>query len=134
MIDLGVTSRFGWSDGVAINELGEVAGQLGNARGVQHPFVWRNGKIRDLGSLGGSFSEIVGMNDLGQVVGSAVPANGSVVHATLWHAGKVHDLGTLGGAESDGAAISPDGHFVVGVSATAGGKRHAVLWTLPAEG
>jgi probable HAF family extracellular repeat protein len=74
------------------------------------------------------------MSEEAQVVGSSVPAKGSVVHATLWQNGRAIDLGTLGGQESDAAAISADGRHIVGVSSTASGKRHAVLWMLPMDG
>jgi probable HAF family extracellular repeat protein len=35
------------------------------------PFLWNNGKMLDLGSLGGDYAEVTGMNNLGQVIGTS---------------------------------------------------------------
>jgi probable HAF family extracellular repeat protein len=135
MTDLGTLGgRYAWSEGVAIDEQGEVSGNIGTESGKQHAFLWRGGKMLDLGGLGGTFSSVVAMSEHAQVVGSSVPAKGSVVHATLWHDRRALDLGTLGGQESDAAAISADGRHIVGVSNTKNGSRHAVLWMLPMDG
>ena len=37
----------------AINERGQIAGGCGTASGRQHAFLWQNGKMADLGTLGG---------------------------------------------------------------------------------
>ena len=97
--------------------------------GKRHLVVWRNGKITDLGTLGGGFYEAVAINERGQVIGNSVPLGSSVVHGFLWQNGRITDLGTLGGAESDASSINEHDQ-IVGVSNTAKGIRHAVLWTL----
>ena len=71
-----------------------------------------NGKIVDLGSLGGSFGAAVAINDRGQAIGVSIPAGGSSVHAFVWQDGKLTDLGTLGGAESDPSAINEHDQIV----------------------
>ncbi len=91
--------------------------------------LWRNGKITDLGSLGGDFSAAVAINERGQVIGVSVPGGRASVHAFLWQDGRMTDLGTLGGAESDPSALNEHDQ-VVGLAGTARGKGHAVLWTL----
>jgi probable HAF family extracellular repeat protein len=50
--------------------------------------------------LGGGFSQGTGINDLGQVAGSALLKDGVTQHAELWLYGLPLDLGTLGGASS----------------------------------
>jgi probable HAF family extracellular repeat protein len=71
--------------------------------------------IVDLGTLGGDRSEATDVNNLGEVVGSAATAAGTV-HAFLYRAGNMADLGTLvGGTTSRASAIS-DAGIVVGTS------------------
>jgi probable HAF family extracellular repeat protein len=74
------------------------------------------GLASDLGTLGGTFSFAVGMNNKGQVVGfSALP--GDIVHAFLWRKGLMTDLGTLGGRDS-AASFPAESGEVSGVSDT----------------
>jgi probable HAF family extracellular repeat protein len=85
-------------------------------------------KATDLGTLGGTQSEALGINNSAQVVGwSYVPSG--VEHAFLWtRASGMQDLGTLGGTASHAYAINDNGQ-VVGSSTTAAGDKHAFLWT-----
>lgn len=85
-------------------------------------------KTTDLGTLGGTQSEALGINNLTQVVGWSYVASG-VEHAFLWtKPGGMQDLGTLGGSTSRAYGINDNGQ-VVGSSATATGQIHAFLWT-----
>ena len=62
-----------------------------------HGFVWQDGKMTDLGTLGGRSSRPRAINERGQVVGESVTASGET-HPFLWQNGKMTDLGTLGGS------------------------------------
>ncbi len=62
--------------------------------------------IIDLGTLGGTFSFGVGINNNGGVAGFSTLPGHQNEHAFLWRKGKITDLGTLGGPNS-GPSFSP---------------------------
>jgi probable HAF family extracellular repeat protein len=66
-----------------INDRGQIVGNSSLATGATHAFLWENGVITDLGTLGGANSQALGINDRGQIVGSSLTATGET-HATLW--------------------------------------------------
>ena len=82
--------------------------------------------VVELGTLGGSESSAVDINDRGIVVGHSTRADGRT-HAFLWQRGVMTDLGTLGGDFSAAVAVNEAGH-VIGDSRTADGRSHAFLW------
>ena len=68
--------------------------------------------VKDLGSLGGSYTYAYGVNNSGQVVGESGTLSGSG-HAFLYGGGMMTDLGTLGGSFSSAAqAINNSGQVV----------------------
>jgi probable HAF family extracellular repeat protein len=84
----------------------------------------------DLGTLGGTSSFAVAVNDSGQVVGASFTPGDVAQHAFSWTAaGGMVDLGTLGGTFSSAVAVNDSGQ-VVGDRLTAGdGAFHAFSWT-----
>jgi probable HAF family extracellular repeat protein len=56
--------------------------------------------ITDLGTLGGTFSEAVGVNNRGAVSGYSTLPGDSLIHGFFWQKGVMTDLGTLGGPNS----------------------------------
>jgi probable HAF family extracellular repeat protein len=128
MKDLGTLGpAYRSSEAVELNGRGDVVGSSRTENGTSRPVVWRNGRIVAL-YPGSAYGAAVAIDERGRVIGSRVPAGGSVVHAFVWSGGRLTDLGTLGGAESDAAAIS--GNRIAGVANTARGARHPVLWAL----
>ncbi len=120
------------SNGSGINKKGEITG---TASGVAteppytSAFLWKEGSVEYVGTLGGTFSIGYGINDSGMVVGySHMPPIGGIHHAFLWDSGTITDLGTLGGSNSRARAVNDRGQ-VVGYSAIAGDLfSHAFLW------
>ena len=126
--DLG-TLGGAWSAAHAINNRDEIVGGSQTADGRNHPFLWRNGIMTDLGQLdasGEGFGVATDINDAGQVIGVSEGRDG--MHSFLWTDGVLTDLGTLGGSYTVAWAINNRGQ-VVGYSFPAGvGPAHGFLW------
>jgi probable HAF family extracellular repeat protein len=73
--------------------------------------------VKDLGTLGGTFSWATALNNKGWVVGYSSLTGDSLVHAFVWQKGVIRDLGTLGGPNSMSLAVSERG-VVVGAAET----------------
>lgn len=104
-----------------INESGQIVGQTQTPQG-DHAFLYSNGSMQDLGTLGGDFSIANAINDSGQIVGySHLSSNPSQdgYHAFLHNGVDMLDLGTLGGKFSIAHDINNSG-VVVGYAERAG--------------
>lgn len=103
----------GNSFSAALSNSAVVVGSMelaGNTRG----FVWDGTSTQVIGTFGGTSSTARGINDRGQVVGSATNAGG-LDRAFLWEGGQMVDLGTLGGNAAVATAINNQG-VIVGAS------------------
>lgn len=97
-------------------------------------FLWQDGVIQDLGTLGGDSSQATDISaDGNTVVGSAKTAD-NYYHAFRWKGGVMRDLGVLPlDTESGAASVSDDGRVIVGYSSGVIYRPRAVWWT-PAAG
>lgn len=128
--DLG-TLGGGRSEGVAMNELGQVVGWSETPQGKAHAFLWQNGTMYDLGTLGGPRSAAVSVNDRSEVVGWSDTAGGGR-HAFLWKKGRMRDLGAPRGMRSEALAINEQGQVIGNVYLRRSAGRlvrpGAVMW------
>ncbi len=101
-----------------------------------HAALWKDGKLTDLGTMGGRFGVATALNGKGQVVGFSAPAGMHEQHGFLWENGKFRDLGTLPGfLDYAPNAINDHGQVVgwafsfddIKTHATTG-PDHAFLW------
>jgi probable HAF family extracellular repeat protein len=84
-------------------------------------------QVNDLGTLGGRFTVVADINDVGEVTGYSEASDGQI-RAFIYTRGQMHDLGTLGGPGSLATAINDAGQ-ITGFSLTASGGAHAFLYT-----
>lgn len=122
-----------FSNAIALNDAGLIAGSSSTADLNLDAFVWTPGRgLIDISPAGSVAALPVAVDAKGQVGGAiAVPVLGSptAYHASLWtRANGMLDLGTAGGTESFVLAMSSDGH-VTGVINLASGDQHAMTWT-----
>jgi probable HAF family extracellular repeat protein len=103
------------------------------------PFIWQNGTMVPLPTLGGSNGQAFAINSRGQVAGmaetetlDATCESGSEfpqVEPVLWEKGEIHRLPTIAG-DPDGAvhAINDNGQAVGNTLDCTGSSFHAVRW------
>jgi probable HAF family extracellular repeat protein len=91
MQDLGTLPGGKESLASAVNLTSHIVGWSTTKSGATHAFLYRDGKMTDLGTLGGINSTAYGINDADVVVGSSLLTNGKT-HAFRWTNGTLEDL------------------------------------------
>jgi probable HAF family extracellular repeat protein len=92
--DLGLLPGEGgiFTGAAGINKSGEVAGGGDNRESDLRAFVWRNGTMTDIGTLGGPQADAYAINNLGQIVGFAQTST-DADHGFVYENGKMTDIG-----------------------------------------
>ncbi len=131
---LGGTGEYPVTEPAAINANGQVTGFSYTSTTIkepcpypsktqcsfqpQHAFLWSNGTMTDLGTLGGQDQGSSGnaINLSGEVVGLSQTKTAGVTHAALWTGKKTVDLGALAplssGSWSSAFGINDSGQVV----------------------
>jgi probable HAF family extracellular repeat protein len=142
MQDLGTLP--GGTDAVAlfVNERGQIVGQsytgdsvpapvsgtCGDFPLTPHGFLWNNGKMVDLGTLGGRCTSTYALNNRGQVVGQSTLPGDQTSHPYIWDRNGMRDLGALGGTYGYASWLN-DAGAVVGLATPQGDQALiAFLW------
>ena len=101
----------GWqSEALGISPSGDVTGWAeGNGGG--HAFIYSGGVLRDLGTLGGNFSQGNSINASGQVAGNSYVAASSPGRGFMWTGAAMIELG-IPGATSAAYSINASGDVV----------------------
>jgi probable HAF family extracellular repeat protein len=117
-----------WSGARAINRRGTVVGEYstGPDQAIRG-FLWHDGTLRDLGTLGGADSHALGINDSGLIAGYARDRNG-LTHAVVWENGRPRALGTHSAKfpRSQALALNDSGVVVGSAFNDRGGE--ALIW------
>jgi probable HAF family extracellular repeat protein len=148
--DLGTLEGGYESAAFAVNNRGQVVGFATNT--IPDPFsffpptqtrafLWQNGVMRDLGTLGGPDAWAFFVNEQGQIAGesytNSIPNSSNGVCSPnvptqdpfIWERGRMIDLGTLGGTCGIANGLNNQGE-VVGLSSVAGNLAfHPFLWS-----
>lgn len=124
-----VAGAFGGGDppgGGAINNRGQVAGTSNLSGDANwHPYIWFDGTMTDLGTLGGANGEAYWINDNRDVVGQADIAGSRDHHAFLWRRGKMIDLGAAPGWPcSTALAVNIRGEVIINTGNCNQGDHH----------
>jgi probable HAF family extracellular repeat protein len=131
--DIGALPEGTRSAGVKVNSGGDVTGVADDEDGIDHAFQWQNGKMLDLGNLGGKLTHATSINDAGQIVGTTQADDGNNIlssHPFLWKNGKMTDLQPRNGEEIRWTPLDINNvGQITGFADIQFKGMHAVIWS-----
>ncbi len=108
----------------AINNAGDIVGEMQMPKGKACAFLWRKGKSQNLRALSGLSSSAFDINNKGEIVGSIfidrkTSAQPPIIHAFLWKNGRLSDISPPNSDFNQAFAIS-DSSEIVGLDSSRG--------------
>lgn len=112
----------------AVNDFGHATGYSMVDAVVRHAFLWRDGRMTDIGSLGG-YSVAMGINNRDVIVGFSSDTPFGYSHAITYHDGVMEVINPFGNPtnESVATAVNDRGEIVGYGSTPDGSAFHAFL-------
>jgi probable HAF family extracellular repeat protein len=129
------------SAATAINNHGDIVGFSAIGLSSEHPFLYSQGLMQDLGTLGGSMGEARAINDAGEITGNSMTISNAEMHAFLYRDGRMIDLGGLPDVQFSTSTNSPafklissasainNWEQIVGEATASNGAIHAFLYS-----
>jgi probable HAF family extracellular repeat protein len=124
--DLGTLPDAFGGYATAINDRGVIVGISFSFDHSQKAFIWENGVMTELPSIGGTYSWPVAINNNGEIVGYSYTA-GRISRAVRWHNGAVIDLGSLSANGAQAVDINDAGQ-ITGIAYDASWNNRAFRW------
>jgi probable HAF family extracellular repeat protein len=87
----------GFTTAKGINDSGVVAGYSFLPSGFAHSFVYSNGHMTDIGTMGGANGQAAAINNLGQIAGDSDVTGNVAHHGFIYLNGHYTDLGSING-------------------------------------
>jgi probable HAF family extracellular repeat protein len=109
--DIGTLPGGIFSTPWAINDKGQVAGRSSLGGGTSQGWLYADGTLTGIGTLGGTISQPRDINIHGQIVGISSLSGGGY-RGFLYDAGTMKVIGSLGGSFSDALGINDAGQIV----------------------
>jgi RNA polymerase sigma factor (sigma-70 family) len=111
-----------------MNDHGVIAGVSIPGNEGWGAFIWEDGRLTDLKTLGGPRAGVNAINERGTVVGWANPVGApwDQAHAIVWEKGELHDLNAADWTSSHANSINNAGD-IVGDATTLSGRTFAFL-------
>src|SRR5205809_793528 len=121
--DLGTLPGYTWSEALGINAAGQIVGTSGDMESQSRPFLWDDGVMTNLGTLGGTRGTAHDISNTGLIVGESEDAT-HTMRAFVWENGAMTDLGP-----GVAFAVNDAGQAVgCGYPTSPSPPCHAVLW------
>ncbi|MHC5082911.1 MAG: DUF3466 family protein [Planctomycetota bacterium] len=120
-----------YAEVASLNNHGQLTGAVTEYKNGQwqpyQAFLHNGNKVTKLGTLGGTTSGGIAVNDSGQVAGNSDTAGNAASHAFYYDGTTMHDIGTFGGENSTAWDINNNGQ-VVGRARTSYSTSRAFLY------